>query len=113
MCQKIPCEQLRNFGAQSSELHIKLLDGLRDIILLIPLALGLAAQEKSLCENSRVTNCAKLSERLQKFLIPGIAMNIEMQSVAAIHNAPIIFKHAGCGPLDGIQRIKGAAQNFE
>jgi hypothetical protein len=40
-------------------------------------------------------------------------MNIEMQRVAAIHDAAKIFKDAGCGPLDRIQRIKGAAQNFE
>ena len=78
MCLKIPCKQLRNVGLQPSELHIKLLDGLGNIIVLAPAALGLAPQEESLCQNARVTICSEHLERAKKLLVARIAMNVEV-----------------------------------
>jgi hypothetical protein len=103
MCLEIPSKQLRNVGTQPSELHIKLLDGLRNIIVLAPATLGLAPQEESLCENASMRISSENLERTEKLLIARIAMNIEVQRVAAIHDATIILKHSGCRPLHRIQ----------
>jgi hypothetical protein len=76
---EIPRKQLRNVRFQAPELEIKLLNGLRGIVLLSPVELGFAPQEKSLCQYPGVPVSAEPSEGTEELLVTGISMNIEVQ----------------------------------
>ena len=60
-------------------MEIKLLNGLRGVVLLVPPALGFAAHEEGLCKDTGVLVSAKLFEGAEKLLVARVPMDIEVQ----------------------------------